>query len=1157
MQSPDFATLTELGQSVHLEAGFVRAANLDDIGRLEELPRFKVTPNTARALREVMTAMHESRDRAWAVVGPYGAGKSTFALLIAALLGGERKSQWITQALESLEKADGALGEGLRRIACSKTCVPILLQGGPQTFAQSLAERLIEVDSSLGSSLLESADRLALLGQINSGHIEPQKLIHLIAQAVKSSRRAGYAGVVIIADEFGRFLDQLHNASVRQNLALSQDLAELSSRVRQGELHLFVVLHQNFEDYAVGITSRERTEWGKIQGRFRQLVLSEDPDNLYDLLARCINVDSRVAPLAERVMGEAWELVKDFAPFGRSPRQWKSRLPLLFPLHPLTVYSLPRLSSRLGQNERTIFSFLLSDEPNSFGGFLRRAHGNEGSLLLGLDWLCDYFLFNHATSLVPLRFRQRLARLSFALEQLADREPLHTRIVKVVGILELLESTELRPTEGVIAAALNIRDEDDWQQFRAALKHLTLQRVLVARRYAGEFHLMPGSDFDVGEAVAEVADRWRASELDTGAFLNEHLEPPPLIARRHSFETGTVRVASRVFVEPGRLATAAPRSQDWKAINGESDLLIEYVVCSGSDDVAFADRWARRCRLLDRVLVVSREPVAIRELCVQIRALQELSSHDDVTADAIAKHEVDLHLRHVSSLLRKHVQRAFDITSGHARWFWHGREVHIFTERDVQSLVSCICDTLFSRSPTIVNELVNRRQLSSASVVAVKKILSGLLESQDRIGLGFKGNGPEVTIFRAVFEGTGWHRHDGSKCQLMSPSRNCRLRPAWNKIQRFFGSAARERRPLSLLWDELAQPPYGIRAGLAPLLIWGALIERRSECCLYERGTYIPSWSSELYDRFLRAPAEFEVRCVSGTPLPSTILDLSEMLPDAPGVRGQVGGVNDFLQRLFSWYKALPDYSRRTNALSARARKFRHTISTANDPAELVFKQLPESLQLPSLLDRPAVQNTYQRRFGRVVRELSGAYGRLLDKVVEGLAALLRTDQRPEAVQAELVRLNAAIGDDITDVTSKAFLLRAVAPMEDIQTWAESVAAAVAGQVPRFWSDQTIKEFEERLAIIVHELQQTQRAQMVRSQAGLRPGLRSKWLIIATSKGTFIDEVILEGDLPTDGQKALLKAERMLKRLMEGIDQGQRRQILLELMTSAWQEGKS
>ncbi len=1152
MHRSDVAPKADYGRWPSLGPGFIRAASLEDIERLDELPRLKVTPNIVRAVTQIATSMRGSRERAWAVIGPYGAGKSTFAVLMAALLTERRSSVWASQAIEDLEEADKSLGERLREITRSRVYVPVLLQGGPQSFAHALAERLLEVDASLSRSLLDGVGTRSLLEQTRSGQIRPQSLIRLIERAVRNVHKAGYAGLVFVVDEFGRFLDQLYNTSVRQNLAFTQQLAELGSRTEWGELHLFVVLHQNFEDYALGVTAHERTEWSKIQGRFRQIVLSEDPDNLCELIARCIDMDRSATPVAERAMSEAWELVKDFPPFRRF-RDWRSRLYRLFPLHPLAVYALPRLSSRLGQNERTIFSFLLSDEPHSLHSFVRRRQSNGDLSLVGLDWLCEYFLLNHATSFVPLRFRRKLAQLSFALEQSGDKDPLATRIIKVVGILELLDTVELRPTEGVIAAALNIRDDDEWDRYRAALKYLVAQRVLVARRYAGEFRLLPGSDLDVTEALADLADRWRASELDTGEFLNQHLDLPPLIARRHSFESGTVRVAARTFVEATRFQPDVPGERDWKAVNEKADLTIEYLICSSNDEIALAERVARKCRAWDRVVVIPQEPLTVRELAVQVRALQDLCSEEEVKGDPIAAQEAELHLKHVSALLHKHVERLLDPTSGFTRWFWRGKELLLSTERDVQSLISNICAALFSKSPVISNELINRRQLSSASVVAVKKIIAGLLENQHEEHLGFKGNGPEVTIFHAVFERTGWHRLDGQEFRLLPPRRAYRLRPTWNAVQRFLNSTVRERRPLSSLWSELARPPFGIRAGLAPLFIWGALIERRAECCLYERGTYVPTWSPELYDRFLRAPEDFEVRCVAGTPLPAALIRLSETLPAPTSACGPVRGVNDFLQRLFSWYRALPDYTKRTGTVSPRAKEFRRILSSATDPVELVFKQLPESLSLPDLLDAGST-DTYCRRFGRVARELSKAYSTLLSTVVGRVAILLGTTPRIEAVQAELARLGETLAEEVTDAGVKAFLLRAANITGDHMAWVESLAAAVVGQPPRFWSDQTLREFDEQLAIIVHRIRQTQKAQALRSQAGLRPGVQAKWLTLATPGGTLIDDVLLESELPSNVQESLAVGEATLGKIVAGLAENERRQVLIELVTRLWGE---
>ena len=149
---------TELADIVRLESGFVRAVNIADNDRLDELPRLKVTPNIVRALAQITGAIRGSKDRAWSIVGPYGAGKSTFGLLLAGLLSSKRSTAWVRTAIEDLQHADPVLGSQLDAILDSPPCIPVLLQGGPLSLGLSLADRLVEVNEAFGSILLDPAD---------------------------------------------------------------------------------------------------------------------------------------------------------------------------------------------------------------------------------------------------------------------------------------------------------------------------------------------------------------------------------------------------------------------------------------------------------------------------------------------------------------------------------------------------------------------------------------------------------------------------------------------------------------------------------------------------------------------------------------------------------------------------------------------------------------------------------------------------------------------------------------------------------------------------------------------------------------------------------------------------------------------------------------
>ena len=77
-----------------------------------------------------------------------------------------------------------------------------------------------------------------------------------------------------------------------------------------------------------------------------------------------------------------------------------------YPLHPLTALVLPSLFRRFGQNERSLFSFLSSEEPFGFQEFLRGHRLSRTEVpLLRIDHLYDYvvralgsLLYSHATA---------------------------------------------------------------------------------------------------------------------------------------------------------------------------------------------------------------------------------------------------------------------------------------------------------------------------------------------------------------------------------------------------------------------------------------------------------------------------------------------------------------------------------------------------------------------------------------------------------------------------------------------------------------------------------------------------------------------------------------------------------------------------------------
>lgn len=79
-------------------------------------------------------------------------------------------------------------------------------------------------------------------------------------------------------------------------------------------------------------------------------------------------------------------------------------------------------------------------------------------------------------------------------------------------------------------------------------------------------------------------------------------------------------------------------------------------------------------------------------------------------------------------------------------------------------------------------------------------------------------------------------------------------------IEHFFVSTEDEARPLTELYERLEAPPYGVKAGLIPLLFVAAYLANAGEVSLYEHGNYVVDPDIAVFERMLRQPGYFSVR---------------------------------------------------------------------------------------------------------------------------------------------------------------------------------------------------------------------------------------------------------------------------------------------------------
>ena len=340
-------------QVVHVKGRFHRSVQLtkDWQGRAD-LSGYLVTPTVRDLVNRIVGELAlPGGIRAWSITGPYGTGKSSFALFLSRLLA---------------QETEGLQAEALTNVAEGKPLLPVLLVGQRAPLSRSLLEALSVSIASLDpdlASLLEA--------DLNTpGGLTDERVVQRFEVVAGSVQELGYSGLVVVLDEFGKFLE--YSAQHAEDLLIMQSLAEAAARSSVPWV-LLTILHTGFAEYLDAFDDVRRAEWQKVQGRFTDVAFQEPPEQLLKLLGSALETDFPPA-LARAYNHEIATCIDaDAATEARARLPLAELLPACAPLHPLCALLLwPLFRGKLAQNERSLFPFLTSHEPFGLQVFLQQ-----------------------------------------------------------------------------------------------------------------------------------------------------------------------------------------------------------------------------------------------------------------------------------------------------------------------------------------------------------------------------------------------------------------------------------------------------------------------------------------------------------------------------------------------------------------------------------------------------------------------------------------------------------------------------------------------------------------------------------------------------------------------------------------------------------------
>jgi len=1052
---------------------FLRSAHLErDFHDPSVVESYVFTDFAKQCIERLSIGLAEkSGHRAWRLTGDYGTGKSSFALLLAHWFAGNA-DKFPSKIQNELD---------YRSLNIKKPrFLPVLVSGTRESIDKSLLRSLY---ITLKDKLNEDSTYLKKLNTYINVYeeISDDKVISLF-QKINSKliKNTKYTGLLIIIDELGKFLEYAAIHPEQQDVYFLQKLAEVAARSNQEPLFLVSILHQGFNAYAYQLNQATQHEWEKIAGRFDEIVFQQPIEYIIQLIASSLNINNDlIKDKHKQYIRTSMENAINLGWYGASPAK-KSLLinaSKTYPIHPMVLPILIKSFSRFGQNERSIYSFLLSNEPFGLQEFSDQPQGTN---FYRLHNFFDYLKTNFGYRLSMQSYRNHWNLINSMIESFSTDDIIEINILKTVGIINLLNTNDVIATEeAIINAIAGSSITEEGKVKNALYKLYKTKRILHYRGISGGFCLWPHISVDLEKAYEEASKK--ISSLDhIDNYIKDYCNKRPIVARRHYIETGNLRYFNVHYCTTDELGGILENISS----KGDGNIIIP--LCGTRSERLKAIKIANRniFKNYSTLLLAVPQPLnSLSGLIIELKRWEWIASNIlELNSDKYAREEV-LRQKEASRLnLEKRIHDYITINSFSSRtsldWFYKSKEITISNGKKLLSFISKICDEIYIGAPNIHNELVNRHTISAAAAGARMRLIENILENPNKEFLGMDENKkpPEMAIYLSILKYSGLHKKKKNSWVIAKPKKEhdrCNILPALDKIHSLVCDYKDSRVNVVKIIEELNEPPFGIRAGIIPILLAAFTIIQNRNIAFYENGTFISEIDGNVFKRLIKSPEIFDLQFCKIEGIREDLFNkLIEIVnPDKENMNNT--DVLDIVRPLCIFISSLPEYVLNTNNLSDKTKNVRKAILEARDPIKLLFKDLPEACNCKEFNHTNRNEHFYIDSYIETLRtsinELKFKYSFLKDELKNHFEFKFDLNGTVGQIRNQIADRAKIVLVDIQEPKLRAFCLRFIDNKLAEDKWIESIATFLTKIPPAKWDDSMEDKFEKNLEVLVRK----------------------------------------------------------------------------------------
>lgn len=749
-----------------------------------------------------------------------------------------------------------------------------------------------------------------------------------LSEAIKQANMAiskEYCGIVFIFDEFGRYIeDNIKSVKVKS----IQDLAEICDHT-EGNNHVILVSHKEISQYTQRYGKNISNEWKKVEGRYKATPINDKQDQCLSLISSILTKNPDLWRVFEgqfraelnQIYSEAigFQAPQTGVVLGENPYEGG------FPLHPISLFALDKLSKKVAQNERTFFTYLASTEEHSLYQFLE-SHELEEFHFVGIDSIYDYFEPN-IKAVQSDNSYEWYRNLQHALAKNNSNEfddSPETKILKVIATIGIInDSSSLVADKNTILSVIDLPNVE----LETALTGLCDRKII---KYSGaykRYDFFEASIFDVEELIKEgtrqVQDK---AVIDT---LNEHFIDFVLNPNRYNREYKINRVFLPFFTMPEELARKTLTSRFGDFYDG----ILAIVVAN--EDVDLQEIAVQSSSVERGIIVTHKDTEALVYAVKQYIAIQYLNSKKEEfnSKDPAFEKELQYYAEEITVVIKSLVN-SWNSSFDEDTFVYHEgvKQENIRSISDLSDLASRIMYEAYPQTLIVNNELINKNTVSGSIMAAKRNVLNGMIKGEmPEQYYGVQTLSPDYLAVRSVLVKNGYIVTDE---QTAENTLNNRLQPQREVravIERYIAAAREGSVGLNELYRELKQPPYGLRDGYLSVLLAHFLMPFKRSLIITSHGVE-QELTAELFEELVRRSQDYSFTIASWSKEQIDYFDaLSELFSDYISqtalVKNKVKAIYD---GMLLHYKNISKFSRTTSKyVSVEASKYRRLMAKA------------------------------------------------------------------------------------------------------------------------------------------------------------------------------------------------------------------------------------